>query len=65
MYDASTHQTVAKDGIDLKEEQETYLRPVHLNLLARFIRHRTLFFFHDKTTSAGLSTVKTISRTTP
>jgi hypothetical protein len=25
MYDASTHQVVAKDGIDLKEEQETYL----------------------------------------
>jgi hypothetical protein len=38
-------------------------RPVRLNLSARLINHCTMFFFHNKTVSAGLSATKTISRT--
>jgi hypothetical protein len=34
-----------------------------LNLSVRFISHGTIFFSHNKTTSAGLSPAKTISRT--
>jgi hypothetical protein len=36
---------------------------VRLNLSVRFISHNTVFFSHNKTTSADLSTAETIQRT--
>ena len=39
--------------------------PVCLNLSVRFISYSIVFFFYNKTASAGLSAAKTISRTEP
>jgi hypothetical protein len=44
-------------------EKEVRLGPVRLDLSARLMIHDTLFFSYNKTTSAVLSAVKTISGT--
>jgi hypothetical protein len=52
--------------VERKKEQKTLLElklnPVYLNLSARLISHGTIFFSHNKTTSASLLAIKTISR---
>jgi hypothetical protein len=44
-------------------DEEKDNRHVHLDLSTRLISHGTVFFFHNKMTSVGLSAAETISQT--